>query len=126
MKAKRVFLIVLDSFGIGALPDAAEYGDSGSNTLAAVRNHPAFSVPNMEKLGLFNIQGISGGVSAPTGAYARVAEKSNGKDTIIGHWELCGLVSERDLPTYKDGFPPEIIQKFEALTGRGVLCNKPY
>lgn len=126
MKAKRVFLIVLDSFGIGALPDAANYGDTGANTLGGVRNHPAFDVPNMKKLGLFNIQGVGGGVDAPLGAYARVAEASRGKDTIIGHWEICGIVSERALPTYNNGFPKEVIDAFSAKTGRGVLCNKPY
>lgn len=126
MKAKRVFLIVLDSFGIGALPDAAKYSDAGANTLGGVKDHPAFDVPNMKALGLFNIQGVGGGVPSPRAAFARVAESSNGKDTIIGHWEICGIVSERDLPTYKNGFPDEIINKFKALTGRGVLCNKPY
>ncbi len=126
MKAKRVFLIVLDSFGIGALPDAAAYGDAGANTLGGVRNHPAFAVPNMARLGLFNISGIEGGVDKPQGAFARVAEKSKGKDTIIGHWEICGIVSERDLPTYKNGFPKELIERFKHLTGREVLCNKPY
>lgn len=126
MKAKRVFLIVLDSFGIGALPDAARYGDAGANTLGGVRNHPAFDVSNMRKLGLFNINGVGGGVESPKGAFARVAEESNGKDTIIGHWEICGVVSERDLPTYKNGFPREVIEEFKSLTGRGVLCNKPY
>ena len=126
MKAKRVFLIVLDSFGIGALPDAASYGDAGANTLGGVREHPCFNTPNMKKLGLFNIQGVGGGVKCPLGAFARVAERSKGKDTIIGHWEICGVVSERDLPTYKEGFPKEVIEQFEALTGRKTLCNKPY
>lgn len=124
--AKRVFLIVLDSFGIGALPDAADYGDAGANTLGSVRSHPAFDMPNMKKLGLFNIREVGGGIPSPMGAFARVAEASKGKDTIIGHWEICGVVSERDLPTYKEGFPQEIIERFSALTGRGILCNKPY
>ncbi len=126
MKAKRVFLIVLDSFGIGALPDAAKYGDEGANTLQSVRANEGFSVPTMQKLGLFNIEGVGGGVETPVGVYARMAEKSNGKDTIIGHWELCGIVSERDLPTYPNGFPTELIQRFEKITGRAVICNKPY
>lgn len=117
---------MLDSFGIGALPDAAKYGDEGANTLEAVRGNAAFNVPVMESLGLFNIEGIRGGVKKPLGAYARVAERSNGKDTIIGHWEMCGIVSERDLPTYKNGFPKEIIEEFSRITGRAVLCNKPY
>lgn len=126
MKAKRVFLIVLDSFGIGELPDAASYGDKGANTLGGVRAHPAFNVPNMKKLGLFNIQGVDGGVESPLGAFARVGEKSGGKDTIIGHWEICGVISKQALPTYPKGFPKDVIEKFEALTGRKTLCNKPY
>lgn len=126
MQAKRVFLIVLDSFGIGALPDAAKYGDVGACTIDSVRGHKCFSTPVMQSLGLFNINGVGGGVESPKGVYARVAERSNGKDTIIGHWELCGIVSDRDLPTYKNGFPREIIEKFKRITGREVLCNKPY
>ncbi len=126
MKAKRVFLIVLDSLGIGALPDAESYGDKGANTLGSIRKHPCFSAPNLEKLGLFNIEGIGGGVSMPTAAYGRFAEKSKGKDTIIGHWEIGGVVSERPLPTYEDGFPAEVIEEFERLCGRATLCNKPY
>lgn len=117
---------MLDSFGIGALPDAARYGDEGADTLSSVRKSERLSVPVMESLGLYNIKGIKGGVDAPLGAYARVAERSNGKDTIIGHWEICGVVSERDLPTYKNGFPQEVIDEFKAITGRNVLCNKPY
>ena len=106
---KRLFLIVLDSFGIGELPDAAEYGDAGSNTLAAIAASPEFDTPNLKKLGFFNIDGVTCGEKepAPTGSYARMAEKSKGKDTTIGHWEIAGMVSPRPLPTYPDGFPLE-------------------
>ena len=125
---KRVFLIVLDSVGIGEMPDAADYGDLGSNTLKAASGSPYFSMPNMRKLGLFNIDGveIEGLESGVLGAYARLAERSKGKDTTIGHWEIAGVVSKTPLPTYPDGFPPALIQAFEEKTGRGVLCNRPY
>ncbi len=124
--AKRVFLIVLDSLGIGALPDAADYGDVAANTLGSIRKSPLFYAPNLTAMGLFNIDGIVGGVKTPTAAYARLAEKSRGKDTIIGHWEICGVVSSRPLPTYPNGFPSEIIEAFEQAIGRKTLCNKPY
>jgi len=123
---KRVFLTVLDSMGIGEMPDAHLWGDEGSNTLGAIRNHPAFSCPNLERLGLFHIEGVGGGVGAPEGCYARMREASMGKDTTIGHWEIAGIVSPKPLPTYPNGFPEEVLRRFEALTGRGVLCNKPY
>ena len=126
--AKRVFLIVLDSFGIGAEPDAAAFGDEGTNTLAAIAQHPAFDCPNMGRLGLFNIDGVTAGspAAAPIGAYARLQEQSMGKDTTIGHWEIAGVVSPKPLPTFPEGFPPELIAAFEAKTGYKVLCNKPY
>ena len=127
----RVFLIVLDSFGIGEMPDSHKWNDEGSNTLGAVRNHPAFSCPTMEKLGLYHIDGVSGaadlaGKPVPMAAYARMTEASNGKDTTIGHWEISGIISPRPLPTYPDGFPPEVLEEFTRRTGYGVLCNKPY
>lgn len=124
--AKRFFLIVLDSFGVGELPDAYKWHDEGSNTLGAIRNHPNFNCPELERMGLFNIDGVGGGVSAPKASYARMAEKSMGKDTTIGHWEIAGIVSPDPLPVYPDGFPEEIIQEFEEKTGRKVICNKPY
>ena len=126
--AKRVFLIVLDSFGIGEEPDAAKFGDHGVNTLRSVSGSPAFAAPNLTQLGLFNIDGVGCGtpVSAPSGAFARLQERSNGKDTTIGHWEIAGLVSPKALPTYPNGFPDEVIREFSQKTGRGVLCNKPY
>ena len=125
---KRVFLIVLDSVGIGEMPDADEYGDAGSNTIAAAASSPSFSMPNMQKLGFFNMDGgdCREGSAAPAGAFARLTERSKGKDTTIGHWEIAGLVSEQPLPTFPDGFPKELLDEFEKETGRKVLCNKPY
>ncbi len=126
MKDKRLFLIVLDSMGIGAEPDAHLFGDEGSNTLGAIRSHPDFNCPNLEKLGLFNIEGVGGGVENPLAAHARMQEASMGKDTTIGHWEIAGVISPKPLPTYPNGFPKEVIDEFERLTGRKTLCNKPY
>ncbi len=125
---KRVFLIVLDSVGIGEMPDAAAYGDEGSNTLAAAASSRCFSMPNMQSLGLFNIDGVSccPAARSPKGAFARMKEASKGKDTTIGHWEIAGIHSATPLPTYPNGFPPEVLQEFSRRTGRGVLCNKPY
>lgn len=126
--AKRVFLIILDSFGIGELPDAAEFGDVGANTLRSCCNTGRLDVPNMRRLGLFNIDGVDLGekCDAPEGAFLRLSERSKGKDTTTGHWELMGLVSEKPFPVFPEGFPPEIISKFEQATGRRVLCNLPY
>ena len=124
--AKRVFLIVLDSVGIGEMPDAHLWGDEGSNTVGAIRRHPDFSCPNLEKLGFFNIDTVGGGVDSPLGSYARMHEASKGKDTTIGHWEIAGIYSPRPLPTYPNGFPKEIIDEFSKRTGKGVICNLPY
>ena len=123
---KRVFLIVLDSVGIGELPDAEKWGDKGSNTLKAIRDHENFNCPNLVNMGLFNIESVGGGVENPTASFARLAELSQGKDTTLGHWEIAGVVSARPLPVYPNGFPSEVIEKFEKLTGRKTLCNKPY
>lgn len=125
---KRVFLIVLDSCGIGEEPDAAEYGDEGSNTLAACTTSSYFHMPNMQKLGLFNIDGVDcwPKESSPAGAFARLQEASKGKDTTIGHWEISGIYSPKPLPTYPEGFPEDVIREFEEKTGRRVICNKPY
>ena len=119
---------MLDSVGCGELPDACLFGDEGSNTLRSISLSPNFSADNMTRLGLGNIDGIDflSRVDAPIGAYGKLAERSGGKDTTVGHWEIAGAVSEKPLPTYPNGFPSEIIEKFESLTGRGVLCNKPY
>ena len=125
---KRVFLIVLDSFGIGAMPDAKAFGDEGVNTLAACATSKELHIPNMLKAGLGNIDGVAclPKEENPTGAYARLTEKSNGKDTTIGHWEIAGIVSENPLPTYPNGFPEEVLEPFRKATGRGVLANAPW
>ena len=131
---KRVFVVVLDSFGIGEEPDAAAYGDEGSNTLCACATSGVLNIPNMTKLGLLNIDGALDTVydvdlkpiESPEGAYARMQEKSAGKDTTVGHWEMAGVISPKKFPTYPDGFPQEVIEEFEQKTGRKVLCNKPY
>ena len=170
--SKRVILIVLDSFGIGRQPDAAAFGDEGSNTLAAVATSRQLYAPNLKKLGLFSIDGVKEDVLAartkvneaehskvneaehskvneaehsnlaedaggalfampddeyvPEGAYARMQEKSNGKDTTIGHWEISGIYSKNPLPVYPNGFPSDVINAFEKATGRKTLCNMPY
>ena len=125
---KRVFLIVLDSFGIGAMPDAESFGDPGVNTLRSCASSKELRIPNMIAAGLGNIDGVQvlPKADAATGAYARLTEASMGKDTTIGHWEIAGLVSHRPLPTYPNGFPQEVLDAFEAATGRGCLCNMPY
>lgn len=125
---KRVFLIVLDSVGIGEMPDAAQYGDQGSNTLAAAASNQYFSMPNMQALGLFNIDGVTcrPGAEHPKGAFARMTERSKGKDTTIGHWEIAGIYSPKPLPTYPEGFPASLLEEFCRRTGRRVICNKPY
>ncbi len=125
---KRIFLIVLDSFGIGAMPDSESFGDVDVNTLASCTKSEKLHIPNMLKAGLGNIDGVScvEKVAAPTGAYARLTEASMGKDTTIGHWEIAGIVSENPLPTYPEGFPAEVLDAFEQATGRGCLCNLPY
>ena len=124
----RVFLIVLDSFGIGQLPDGADFGDVGVNTLAACATSEKLHIPNMINAGLGNIDGVSclPKTDMPTGAVARLEEKSMGKDTTIGHWEIAGVVSPDPLPTYPDGFPDEILKPFMEQTGRGVLANAPW
>ena len=125
---KRVFLIVLDSFGIGAMPDSEAFGDIGVNTLGACAASEKLHIPNMVAAGLGNIDGVSclPKTGAPAGAYARLTEASMGKDTTIGHWEISGILSPSPLPTYPNGFPKEVLDAFEAATGRGVLCNLPY
>ncbi len=128
MGVRRITLIVLDSVGVGALPDAAEYGDEGSNTLG----HTAQAVggvhlPHLGALGLGNVTDVAGmpPTPRPQGAYGRMAEQSRGKDTTIGHWELAGLISPRPLPTYPNGFPEELVREFERRIGRRVLGNYP-
>ena len=125
---KRVFLIVLDSFGIGAMPDSEKFGDVNVNTLAACTTSEKLQIPNMIKAGLGNIDGVSclPKETAPTGAYARLTESSMGKDTTIGHWEIAGIISPDPLPTYPNGFPEEVLKPFMEQTGRGVLANAPW
>ena len=125
---KRIFLIILDSFGIGEAPDAANFGDEGSNTLASVYTSEYLNVPNMAKLGLFNIDGVEVGERSDDliGSYARMTEQSLGKDTTIGHWEIAGLVSKKPLPTFPNGFPKELLDELSRRTKRGIICNKPY
>ncbi len=125
---KRVFLIVLDSCGIGQMPDSPAFGDVGVNTLAACATSSKLHIPNMIAAGLGNIDGVTclPKAASPTGAVARLAEASMGKDTTIGHWEIAGIVSERPLPTYPDGFPEEILGPFRNATGRGILANAPW
>ena len=125
---KRVFLIVLDSFGIGAMQVAESFGDVGVNTLRSCATSDKLNIPNLIAAGLGNIDGVEAlsKTDAPTGAVARLTEASMGKDTTIGHWEIAGLVSKRPLPTYPNGFPQEVLDAFTEATGRGCLCNLPY
>lgn len=126
--AKRVFLVVLDSFGVGEEPDAASFGDFGVNTLRSIAQSDKFNCPNLRSLGLFNLDGVDAlpPCPAPLGAFARLRERSMGKDTTIGHWEIAGIESPKPLPTYPNGFPEELIREFKQRTGRPVLCNLPY
>ena len=135
--AKRVFLIVLDSFGIGGAPDAAKFGDEGSNTLAAVLSYSNEAFPNLAKMGLLAIDGEDDPrilnykkaqemIPSPIGSYARVREISAGKDSTIGHCEIAGIISDKAQPTYPDGFPEDVMRELEKATGKEFLCNKPY
>lgn len=152
MGKKRVFLIVLDSVGIGEMPDAADFNDEGSNTIYAASGYEKFYMPNMARLGFFDIDGVKiqekntwlelyeekpggdrafsfegDGVRIGRGAYARMTESSKGKDTTIGHWEIAGIVSRKPLPIFPEGFPKELLDEFsKKCDKRGVLCNKPY
>lgn len=125
---KRIFLIVLDSCGVGAAPDSAAFGDIGVNTLRSCAASPKFSISHLIEAGLGNLDGIDylPKTDHPTAALARLQEASMGKDTTIGHWEIAGIVSPNPLPTYPQGFPQEVLEEFEKQTGRGVLCNLPY
>lgn len=128
MNTKRVILIVLDSVGIGALPDAAEFGDEGCSTLPhTAQAVNGIDLPNMEKMGLGNIVEIEGvkAVEEPSGAFGRMAEASQGKDTTIGHWEIAGIISKNPFPTYPEGFPPEVIEEFQERIGKEILGNYP-
>ncbi|MBR2927150.1 MAG: phosphopentomutase [Clostridia bacterium] len=125
---KRVFLIVLDSFGIGPAPDAKNFGDENANTLLGVSKTGILHLPTMTSLGLGDIDGVTvlPSDSAPLATHARLLEKSLGKDTTTGHWEMMGLISHAPMPTYPNGFPKEVLEEFERKTGYGVICNLPY
>ena len=126
--SKRVFWIVLDSAGIGGAPDAEDFGDSGADTFGTCYKSGGLDVPNMEKMGLYNIAGTSfcDPKDEVDGCYCRMHEKSRGKDTTVGHWEMAGMVSPKPLPTYYEGFPQEILDKLSEATGRKIVCNKTY
>lgn len=126
--SKRVFLIVLDSLGIGNAPDAELFNDTGSNTLKSISQSDKFKISTLKKLGLCNIDDVNycDKEKAPVAAFGRLSELSMGKDTTIGHWEISGIISNNPLPTYQNGFPDEIIEEFSRKTGCQVLCNKPY
>lgn len=125
---KRAIVLILDGLGVGALPDADEYGDSGSNTLGNLANAVGgLSLPNLEKLGLgkiIPIKGMDASVKAQAN-YGKMKEVSSGKDSTSGHWEIGGLILDKPFPTYPNGFPQEIIEEFTRRTGYGVLGNKP-
>lgn len=133
-KYSRIFLIVADSMGVGAAPDADRFingdgNDCGSDTFGALCKTDGFSVPFLQKLGIGNIDGVSKlypKTDDPVGVYGKLCEKSPGKDTVTGHWELAGVVSEQIMPTFYDGFPEELLEKICKRWGRGYLCNKPY
>lgn len=125
---KRIFLVVLDSVGIGEALDASDYHDEGSNTIRTISQNANFNSPTLKAMGLFNIDGVDFGekVEVPTGAYGKCSEVSKGKDTTTGHWEMSGIISTTPFPTYENGFSQEIIDQFEKETGHKVLVNKPY
>ena len=128
MKKQRIIIIVIDSCGVGAMPDAVKWGDEGSNTLVGASGATGFSIPHLTEMGIWHIDGLptKGSSVPPIAAFGRMAERSQGKDTTVGHWEIAGVVSPRPFPTYPDGFPPEVIAAFEQHVGRKCLCNKPY
>ena len=128
MKTKRIFLMVMDSFGIGGAADAERFGDKDSNTLRSLAAVEGFCAPNLARLGLFHIDGVDSrkAEGMPIGAYGRLSEMSEGKDSTIGHWEIAGIYADEPLPTYPKGFPDEIVREIEKRTGRPVLCNLPY
>ena len=126
-KIKRVFLIVLDSCGIGNAPDSKDFNDEGANTLLTISKSEKFNIDTLTSIGFTHIDGLSylnkGELKSKV---ARLTEKSKGKDTTIGHWEIAGVVSEKPLPVFPDGFPKEVLEELSRKTGRGVLCNKAY
>ncbi len=124
----KVILIVTDSMGVGALPDAADYGDLGANTFGHILERKNLNIPNLKRLGIGNIDGVQWkdlACPSPMGAFGKMAEVSKGKDTITGHWEIAGIYTEIPFKTYPDGFPKSFIEKFEQAIGVGVLGNYP-
>ena len=121
----RVFLTVLDSVGVGELPDADAYGDRGSDTLGNISRRVPLQLPTLRSLGLPRVAKVHGmaPVDAPIGAFGRMAERSPGKDSVTGHWELAGVVLDRAFPTFPHGFPPEVIAEFERRIGRRTIGN---
>lgn len=128
-KIDRATIIVMDSAGVGYLPDAGEFGDIGANTFGNIaRECGGLNIPNLEKMGIGNLTEIKGvqKIKDTIGAYGKAAEKAKGKDTTTGHWEIAGVVGEKPFPTYPEGFPGEVLKELEKKTGRQILCNKPY
>lgn len=123
---KRVILIILDSVGIGALPDAEAHDDAGANTLGNLYlARGRLKIPNLAQLGLGLLADIGAGTTVPIGCYGKMAERSAGKDTTSGHWEIAGIIADRSLPTYPDGFPQDLVAEFERRIGTGTLGNYP-
>ncbi|MDO4739425.1 MAG: phosphopentomutase [Eubacteriales bacterium] len=125
MKIRKAALIVVDGLGVGALPDAAKYGDEGANSLQHVLEACAPELENLREMGLINAAGLPDAVEEPLACYGKMAELSAGKDTTTGHWELAGLPVPKPFPTYPDGFPQDLIERFENETGHQVIGNKP-
>ena len=125
---KRIFLIVLDSVGIGEARDASDFGDCGANTLRSVCRSGGAKLDNLCKMGLGNIDGIDflSRTDSPTASFCRLSEASAGKDTTVGHWEIAGHISKTPLRTFPNGFPADFLDEFSRRVGRGILCNKPY
>ena len=123
----RAIIIVLDSFGVGETPDASEYGDEGSNTLAGIYNNTKLNIPNMKKLGLYNIQEINldEKESNPIGIYGKAKEKTKGKNSPVGHWEIAGFIKDKPFKTYYQGFPKELLDEISKKAGiNGFICNE--
>jgi len=128
MKLKRIFLIVLDSLGVGALPDAADFGDGECHTLQTILQAKECIIPQLTNLGLLNIEAVSEQppLGTPYGAYGRCAEQSRGKDTVTGHWEIAGVISPQAMPTFPQGFPAELLAELARAFGHPVICGLPY
>lgn len=122
----RAFILVIDGFGIGAMPDCRKFNDFGANTLKNIRSAYDLNLPTLSDMGLYNIDGTYNDDRMPIGAYARLEELSKGKDTTVGHWEMSGVITKEFLPTFPNGFPKDFIAKLEKEIGTKVLCNKPY